>query len=73
MAKPIPIHEHEAMLDAIGQFPGGAGIEQIEATLTAPPTRRTLQRWLTDLIAQGRARTCHAISAWEHRPCSRSS
>lgn len=44
------------MLDAIGQFPGGAGSEQIEATLTAPPTRRTLRRWLTDLIAQERLR-----------------
>lgn len=54
MAKPIPIREYEAVLDAIGQLPGGADIEQIEASLTNPPTRRTLQRWLTDLIAQER-------------------
>jgi Fic family protein len=56
MSKPIPIREYEAVLDAIGQLPGGAGIEQIEASLTSPPTRRTLQRWLTDLIAQERLR-----------------
>jgi Fic family protein len=54
MAKPIPTQEYESVLDALGQFPAGAGIEQIEAKLQAPPTRRTLQRWLNDLIAQGR-------------------
>ena len=54
MAKPIPTREHQAVLDVIGQFPRGAAIEQIEANLTTPPTRRTVQRWLTDLIAQDR-------------------
>lgn len=56
MAKPIPTGEYEALLNAIGQFPDGVGIEQIEGVLALRPSRRSLQRWLTDLIAQGRLR-----------------
>lgn len=56
MTKPAPTHQYEAVLNAIGQFPAGAGIEQVEAGLADPPTRRTLQRWLSDLIGQGRLR-----------------
>lgn len=53
MAKPIPTQQYEAVLEAIGQFPEGVGIDRIEAKLAAAPTRRTLQRWLNDLIGQG--------------------
>lgn len=56
MAKPSPTREYEALLNAIGQFQDGAGIEQIEAALESRPSRRSLQRWLTDLIDQGRLR-----------------
>lgn len=56
MAKPAPTHRHDAVLNVIGQFPAGAGIEQVAAALADPPTRRTLQRWLSDLIGQGRLR-----------------
>lgn len=56
MAKPSPKSEYEALLNAIGQFPDGAGIEQIETALESRPLRRSLQRWLTDLIDQGRLR-----------------
>jgi Fic family protein len=56
MAKPSPTREYEALLNAIEQFPDGAGIEQIEAALESRPSRRSLQRWLTDLIDQGRLR-----------------
>lgn len=56
MAKPIPIDAYETVLEAIGRFPDGAGIDQIEAALLTAPTRRTLQRWLTILIDQGRLR-----------------
>ncbi len=56
MARPIPTEAYEAALAAIGQFPAGACIGQIEARLTAPPHRRTLQRWLNELMAQGRVR-----------------
>lgn len=54
MAKPRPTGEYEALLNAVGQFPDGASIEQIEAALAPRPSRRTLQRWLSDLIKQQR-------------------
>lgn len=54
MARPIPTDAHEALLEAIARFPDGCGIEQLEANLAAPPNRRTLQRWLNNLIAQER-------------------
>lgn len=44
---------HAAVLEAIARFPEGSGIEQIEAHLVPAPNRRTLQRWLADLIVQG--------------------
>ena len=51
MAKPIPTDAYASVLDAVAQFPNGANIEQIEASLAAAPPRRTLQRWLNHLIA----------------------
>lgn len=54
MAKPRPTGEYEALLNAVGQFPDGASIEQIEAAPAPRPSRRTLQRWLSDLIKQQR-------------------
>lgn len=56
MAKPIPTLEYEALMTAVAQFPDGASIEQIEAVLVPRPSRRTLQRWLSDLIGQQRLR-----------------
>ena len=56
MAKPIPKQEYEALLNVVGAFQEGAGIDQIEAKLLSAPHRRTLQRWLNDLIAQERLR-----------------
>ena len=47
---------HEAVLKAVAQSAAGANIEQIEAQLPQPPTRRTLQRWLNALVGQGRPR-----------------
>ena len=47
---------HEAVLKAVAQSAAGANIEQIEAQLPEPPTRRTLQRWLNVLVGQGRLR-----------------
>ena len=54
MAKPIPAPSYDTLLEVVGQFPAGAGLDQIEARLVAAPTRRTLQRWVNDLLAQGR-------------------
>lgn len=56
MARMIPTETYEAVLEAIARFPDGASIEQIEENLSAPPSRRTLQRWLNSLIAQERVR-----------------
>lgn len=56
MARFIPTDTYDEVIEAIARFPDGARIEQIEATLTAPPNRRTLQRWLNSLIAQERIR-----------------
>lgn len=47
---------HNAVLKAVAQSAAGANIEQIEAQLPQPPTRRTLQRWLNVLVGQGRLR-----------------
>lgn len=54
MTKTIPIDAQQAVLAAIARFPNGASTEQVESLLATAPNRRTLQRWLTDLIAQGR-------------------
>ena len=54
MAKPIPAPTYDTLLEVVGQFPAGAGLDQIEARLVAAPTRRTLQRWVNNLLAQGR-------------------
>ena len=54
MAKPIPTQAYEDVLDALALFPDGAHIGQIEEKLAAPPNRRTLQRWLNNLITQKR-------------------
>ena len=56
MARFIPTDTYDEVIEAIARFPDGASIEQIEETLTAPPNRRTLQRWLNSLIAQERVR-----------------
>ena len=54
MARPTPTRSHQAVLDAVPPGPDGVSIEQIEAQLTQPPDRRTLQRWLAALTLQGR-------------------
>ncbi len=56
MVKIIPTDAYDQVLEAIARLPGGARIEQIEEQLSAPPNRRTLQRWLNTLIAQERVR-----------------
>ncbi len=56
MAKSVSSHAYESVLKAVAQDAVGADIEQIEAQLPAPPTRRTLQRWLNVLVGQGRLR-----------------
>lgn len=56
MSKSVPSHAYDSVVNAVAQAAGGADIESIEAQLKAPPARRTLQRWLNNLVAQGRLR-----------------
>ena len=56
MAKPNPAPAYEAVLDALLRISAPAKIEQLEASLAAPPSRRTLQRWLRELVSLGRVR-----------------
>ena len=56
MARPIPDDQDDAVLEALRRAPQGAGMEQIEAALSNPPPRRTLQRRMAALVAQGRVR-----------------
>ena len=54
MSRPPPTQAQQAVLEAIARFADGASTEQIQESLAAPPHRRTLQRWLNDLMAQAR-------------------
>ena len=56
MAKPIPHDAYGAVLAAVAQVAAGADIQHIESQLPDAPTRRTVQRWLNDLVEQGRLR-----------------
>jgi len=52
--KQITSIEFDQLLQVAGRFPAGAGIEDITKQLEAPIARRTLQRRLALLVAQGR-------------------
>ena len=54
MIKLVSTPEMDQVLAIVKGFPQGAGIEDIEARLASPVTRRTLQRWLLVLIARQR-------------------
>ncbi len=53
MPKPTAIQAHQAILEIIARSPGALAIDQIETGLVPRPNRRTLQRWLNQLIKQG--------------------
>lgn len=52
MPKHIPQNELDAVLSAVGQFPEGASIKDISAVMKKVLPRRTLQRRLSQLVAQ---------------------
>ena len=56
MTHPVLSPSHQALLDILSQSVTGMSLGQIEACLLAPRTRRTLQRWMNDLLAQGQVR-----------------
>ena len=54
MPKQVPEMEFTAVLDAVRQLPGGGSIKRIGELLGGVVQRRTLQRRLAELAAQGR-------------------
>jgi fido (protein-threonine AMPylation protein) len=56
MAKPLPARELEAIVQTMQAFADGASLAQISDQLAPRPNRRSLQRWLAQLIGQGRLR-----------------
>lgn len=56
MSRPIPESELVLILEVMARFPDGAGIEEIESALAVALPRRTLQRRLAGLVADGRLR-----------------
>ncbi|QQE09241.1 BlaI/MecI/CopY family transcriptional regulator [Cupriavidus gilardii] len=67
MPKTHPNKQYEVLLDLVSHHPEGVGIEQIDAGLHGAATRRTVQRWLNDLIAQGYLRRERAGRATRYR------
>lgn len=55
MPKVIRSEEFDQIAEVVGRFPDGAALDEILAALGEDLSRRTLQRRLADLIAQGRA------------------
>lgn len=53
MARPLPRYHIDLLLRQVQRHPEGAGIEMLEAALPPTANRRTLQRWLGLLIAEG--------------------
>ncbi len=56
MAKLLPTRELEAIVHAVQAFADGASLDKISVQLAPRPNRRSLQRWLAQLIVQGRLR-----------------
>lgn len=54
MAKPIPEHQLQAIVQAVAALPQGAGIGDIERALPQPVARRSLQYHLSALVDTGR-------------------
>jgi hypothetical protein len=57
----------QSVEDVIAQYPEGVAIDQIEQSLPSAPHRRTLQRWLHQMMAQRRVRRegrARAVKYW---------
>jgi hypothetical protein len=68
MAEAIPTQALDVILDMVKQFPQGAAIDDIEARLASPVSRRTLQRWLQVLISQQRLQKYGQARATRYLP-----
>jgi hypothetical protein len=49
----IPVHRHEEIRQLLLQYPDGLTSTAISASLRNPPHQRTVQRWLSELVALG--------------------
>ena len=49
----IPAHRHEEIRQLLLQYPDGLTSTAISASLRNPPHQRTVQRWLSELVALG--------------------
>ncbi len=67
MPRPIPTQQYEVVLNLVARHPEGLAIEQIDASLHGVATKRTLQRWLSDLILQGYLRRVRAGRGTRYR------
>ena len=54
---PEAVSKQESILQIVKQFPNGASVENILSKLVWPLSKRTLQRYLAVLIAEGKLNT----------------
>lgn len=59
--------KREQVIRIIGQFADGATLEEIWTAITDAPSKRTLQRYLTDLVNQGRILSTRDGKAFRYR------
>ncbi|MHB1511646.1 MAG: Fic family protein [Acidiferrobacter sp.] len=67
MPKVIPLADFDQIAEVVRRFPEGAGLEEIAAAMGEGLSRRTLQRRLADLIAQGRIAGRRERKAFKYR------
>jgi Fic family protein len=54
MPRPLPSQQLQAVERAAARFPGGASLSDVFGAMHPPPARRSLQRWLALLVADGK-------------------
>ena len=54
MPRPIPSHQLQAVQRSVGRFPDGASLSTVLGAMTPKPARRSLQRWIALLLAEGK-------------------
>jgi hypothetical protein len=54
MPRPIPNDQLQATQRAVGRFPDGASLSELLGAMKPSPARRSLQRWIALLVAEGK-------------------
>lgn len=52
MPRPIPSHQLQAVQRSVGRFPDGASLSDLLAAIKPKPARRSLQRWIAQLVVE---------------------